>query len=159
MCSELEASRSRSCSGKQEARGLGPTHDTIEAASCRLWYVLERGTTLQSVCMHDMNHRAPNDRDVMQVIRGTALIAILTTGVAALAAAQSSSLPASPPPQGVAAANRAAAAQLGGLELTADQKARVEAITAKYAGASRAAPRWHRLSAPYRRRPVASRQV
>ena len=89
--------------------------------------------------MHDMNHRAPNNRDVMQAIRGTALVAILTTGVAALAAAQSSSLPASPPPQGVAAANRAAAAQLGGLELTADQKARVEAITAKYAGASRAA--------------------
>jgi len=89
--------------------------------------------------MHDVNHRAPNNRDVMQAIRGTALVAILTIGVAALAAAQSSSLPASPPPQGAAAANRAAAAQLGGLELTADQKARVEAITAKYAGASRAA--------------------
>lgn len=75
----------------------------------------------------------------MQVIRGAALVAILSSGVSALAAAQSGSQPASPPLQGTAAANRAAAAQLGGLELTADQKARIEAITAKYTDASRAA--------------------
>ena len=74
----------------------------------------------------------------MQSIRGAVLVALLCTGVAPLAAAQSTSQPGNPPQQ-AAAANRAAAAQLGGLELTADQKKAVEAITAKYASASRAA--------------------
>ena len=75
----------------------------------------------------------------MQSMRGAALVALLSSGIAGLAAAQATSRPGTLPQQGVAAANRAAAAQLGSLELTADQKARVEAITAKYAGVSRAA--------------------
>lgn len=75
----------------------------------------------------------------MQSIRGAVLVALLSTGIAGIAAAQATARPGTPPQQGVATANRAAAAQLGSLELTADQKARVEAITAKYAGVSRAA--------------------
>ena len=75
----------------------------------------------------------------MQVIRAVVLVVLLSSGVSARAAAQSGSQPASRPAQGSAAANRAAAAQLGGLELSADQKARVDSITAKYAPASRAA--------------------
>ena len=75
----------------------------------------------------------------MQTIFGAALVAVLTTGTATLAAAQASSLAASPTLHGKPAANRSTAAQLGGLELTPDQKARVEAVSAKYAGASRAA--------------------
>ena len=74
----------------------------------------------------------------MQAMRGAILLAVLGTALGARAGAQSSAPPGNQAQQG-AAANRAAAAQLGGLELTTEQKARIEAITAKYAAASRAA--------------------
>ncbi|CAN5918289.1 hypothetical protein BH11GEM1_BH11GEM1_09880 [soil metagenome] len=75
----------------------------------------------------------------MQALRGAVVVAVLSTGMSALAAAQSNPQPGNMPQQGTAAANRVAAAQLGGLELTAEQKTRIEVITAKYADASRAA--------------------
>ncbi len=74
----------------------------------------------------------------MQAMRGAILVAVLGTAVGARAAAQSNAQAGDKPQQG-AAANRAAAAQLGGLALTTEQKARIEAITAKYAAASRSA--------------------
>ena len=89
--------------------------------------------------MHGMSHRTPIPGRTMQAIRGTVVVAALSAGMSTLAAAQSNPQPGSIPQQGAAAANRLAARQLGGLELTAEQKARIEVITAKYAGASRVA--------------------
>lgn len=74
----------------------------------------------------------------MQAIRGALLVALLACGVSSRGGAQSSPRTGNQVQDGVAA-HRAAAAQLGGLELTTEQKARIEAITAKYADASRAA--------------------
>ena len=74
----------------------------------------------------------------MQLFHRAAVIALLSTSVSALASRQSGTPQGRPPQQGAASANRVAAAQLGGLELTTDQKTRIDAITAKYAGATRA---------------------
>jgi Spy/CpxP family protein refolding chaperone len=89
--------------------------------------------------MHGMNHRTPIPGRAMQAIRGAMVVAVLSAGMSALAAAQSNAEPGNMRQQGTAAANRVAAAQLGGFELTAEQKAQIEVITSKYAGASRAA--------------------
>ena len=76
---------------------------------------------------------------MQHAIRGVVVAAALSAGMSALAGAQSSPQSGHVPQQGSAAANRVAAAQLGGLELTAEQRTRIETITAKYADASRAA--------------------
>jgi len=88
--------------------------------------------------MHDMNDHTQTAGRLMQAMRGAILVAVLGTAMGARAGAQSSAQAGNQAQQG-AAANRAAAAQLGGLELTTEQKARIEAITAKYAAASRSA--------------------
>ena len=75
----------------------------------------------------------------MQAFRGAVVVVALAAGMSGYAAAQSSAQSGNMPQQGSAAANRAAAAQLGGLELTAEQRDRIQVITAKYADASRAA--------------------
>ena len=88
--------------------------------------------------MHDMNDHTPTAGRLMQAMRGAVLVVVLGTAMSGRASAQSNVQAGNPPQQG-AAANRAAAAQLGGLELTTEQKARIEAISARYAAASRSA--------------------
>ena len=75
----------------------------------------------------------------MQALRLAALGVALVISSAGVARAQAAPAAAAPPREGTGATRDRGGQQLAGLELTADQKTRLEAISVKYARENKAA--------------------
>ena len=89
--------------------------------------------------MSMMTYGTPGAALSRQLVRSALLALIASVGVSTALHAQAGSKPGDQPRQVSAVATRSAAAQLAGLELSGEQKARIQVITAKYADATQAA--------------------